>query len=457
MAWGKRKSEQKKSERNQAPTGTNVRDRLSAYNTTHHGTPRSQTAEENLKAKPLKPFSNNERQSRFSKVDLPTAKQQTSFKKANKKSTRTSDKDLEFQKTYVQHTKESPPKGNRSREIPSGRDSTSAAEARKRLSSYNEVMGKSHKGDPNYIVPLLAAQAYHIPGNSFGQDWIQFMKNNHPLFGICLHHKLHPIKSCTRIVALIGTILFGLVMTNIFYLFYLFNPEFDQEVLSFTRSNGEVWTLTTGMLLLWTVGSGIHASFNLCMWYIAACSCCRAGGCFANQACCPSFGKHSIRVMVLMIALMAIFIVLMRVAISNADTDTAASISNATDANEFNFFFTSEAWDFEIEREEEFDFVLAYLVQMFASLFVFYPLIGTILMTGMCGLCTRFPLIGGRPYEVKQWENKKLRNGKEEDWELCAQPTIANSEGSDINPSDRDSCHDDDIELVWTPKAGRRP
>jgi hypothetical protein len=436
-----------------------------SYNHSYHGqasaTSSSSKSNRNLKpsskTKPSKPYSSREAtlvSHDSSRHSNPPDTKPSSFKSSKSKK---SDRRLEFQKTHVQHTQE-----KSSKDIPTGGDSVATGDVRKRLSSYRSAMGNTHVKDPNFLVPLLAAQAYHIPGNSWGQDWRQFMANNHPLFGIFLHHKLHPIKSCTRIVALVGSIVFGLVLTNIFYLFYVWNPEFDQTVLSVTLDSGDIWTLTTGMLLLWTLGGSIHASFNLCMWYIAACSCCRAGGCFESRACCPSLGKHLIRVLVLIIVIMAILVVLMRTAIGNADSDSATVSNNETETNAFDFFFTEEAWDFNVEETEEFHFVLAYLVQMVLSLFVYYPLFGTILMTGVLG-CGKVPILGGRPYEVAQFERKKGRLSKMHDWEMSGVPTIVTSgsgssgEGMHNHSfiSERDSAHEDDIEIIWASRAKR--
>ncbi|KAL3943680.1 MAG: hypothetical protein SGBAC_002261 [Bacillariaceae sp.] len=354
--------------------------------------------------------------------------------------------------------------GRSSRQLSMGGETYSDAQSR--LSKYKATMGNSYRSDPSSLVPLLAAQAYHIPGNTWFQDWRQFMCNNHPLFGICLHDKLHPIKSCTRMIALIGSILFGLVMVNIFYLFYLWNPEFDQIVMSITLESGDVYSLTTGMLLLWTLGCGIHASFNLCLWYIAACSCCRAGGCCEARACCPSFGKHVIRGVVLMIVVMTVLVIFMRIAIGDGESDTVddAATSNVTDSNTMDFFFTEEAWDFRVEGTEEFHFVLAYLVQMGLSLFIYYPFFATVLMSGVLGCNGKIPLLGGRPYELAQYKRKQQRMNKLGNWEMSGSPTYLDSygEGSDefaLNFSyvsdDRESAHEDDIEIVWTPKAKR--
>lgn len=440
-----------------------AREKLEAYNHSYHGqaTTKSSSSKSNRN---LKNSSASEARKPYSSRGATLVSQQSSRRshstdaRPSSFKSKKSDRRLEFQKTHVQHTREN----SSTREVPRGGDSVVAGDVRKRLSSYRSTMGNSYVKDPNFLVPLLAAQAYHIPGNSWGQDWRQFFANNHPLFGICLHHKLHPIKSCTRIVALVGSIVFGLVLTNIFYLFYVWNPEFDQIVFSVTMDSGDVWSLTTGMLLLWTLGGSIHAAFNLCVWYIAACSCCRAGGCFESRACCPSFGKHLIRALVVMIVIMAILVVLMRVAIGNSDEASTVVSNNETDANAFDFFFTEEAWDFSIEGEEEFHFVLAYLVQMVLSLFVYYPLLGTILMTGVLG-CGKLPILGGRPYEVAQFERKKGRGSKVQDWELSGHPTVISSgsassgDGRHSNSfmSDGDSAHEDDIEIVWTSRAKR--
>jgi hypothetical protein len=132
-----------------------------------------------------------------------------------------------------------------------------------RLASYSATFGNDPQqqskqavrtADNDEMVQLLALQVYHLPGNSWLQDWLQYMNNNHPVFGICCHNKLHPIGSKTRCVALVGTIIFGLALTNAFYLFYLWNPEFDRTLATMVTNNGDTFVLTTGMLLLWTLG-----------------------------------------------------------------------------------------------------------------------------------------------------------------------------------------------------------
>mmetsp|Transcript_61564 Transcript_61564/g.150705 ORF Transcript_61564/g.150705 Transcript_61564/m.150705 type:complete len:424 (-) Transcript_61564:309-1580(-) len=273
--------------------------------------------------------------------------------------------------------------------------------------------------DDGVVVQALALQMYHLPGNSWCGDWWMFMRNNHPVFGICCHDKVHPIGSCQRIIALIGTVLFGLALTNMFYLFYLWNPRFDQVIAQFVTRNGDIWVLTTGMLLLWTVGSSLHCAFNLAMWHIAACACCQPGGCCPTRlACCPSLGKHVSRVLIVSILACAVLIVLLRVAITNEESSSSTTYDAVEDGsndgdNSKVQIDIDDGLVLDVESISDFQFVAAYLIEMVLSLFVYYPIGGTILFSGILSCGCKIPLLGGRPYEVALEQRrlaKKSRN-----------------------------------------------
>ena len=114
-----------------------------------------------------------------------------------------------------------------------------------RSTSSDSDRDSDEDSETNQLVQALATQKFHLPGNSWCQDWFQFFANNHPVFGICCHHRLHPIKFVTRVVALIGIITFGLAITNVCYVFFLWNPEYDHVLASFVLKNGKELTLTT--------------------------------------------------------------------------------------------------------------------------------------------------------------------------------------------------------------------
>ena len=299
--------------------------------------------------------------------------------------------------------------------------------------------------DEARLVPLLALQCYHLPGNTWWQDWWQYMANNHPVFGICCHHRLHPIGACTRTIALIGTILFGLAMTNMFYLFYLWNPRFNQVIVTVSTA-GREWTLTTGMLLLWTVGGSLHTLFNLLVWHIAACACCRSGGCCESLACCPSLGKRLVRVFVLMMLMWTALIVLFRVAISHADNDTI-------DDHEDDYLVSvlpEEDWEFQVNNAQEFHFLIGYLVEMVLTLFIYYPLGGTILFSGALGC---IPLLGGRPAEVaaeeKRQTTRQIRQTR------TGSTTLASTAAVDPPREEENAANQDVIELAFDARAVR--
>ncbi|CAJ1961529.1 unnamed protein product [Cylindrotheca closterium] len=260
-----------------------------------------------------------------------------------------------------------------------------------RMAEYNASQNKNasksqrERDLARVLVPLLAMQCYHLPGNNWRQDLAQYIANNHPVFGIFLHHNLHPIGSKTRIFALVGTLVFGLALTSFFELLYIKYPSYQKTLLAFGSSE-QGWELTSGMLSLWTVGGGIHTAYNLFVWHIAACSCMREGGCMesAPSFCrCPSFGKTFVRIFVILIIALSIFVVCLKVAIANdgsAEADAVADLDNYQSADDFGF-------------------VVAYFVGMGLSFFVWYFLGLFVLFSGVLG-CYKLPVLGGRPREV---------------------------------------------------------
>lgn len=257
------------------------------------------------------------------------------------------------------------------------------------------------------LVQLLALQSYHLPGNKWLQDWWQFMANNHPVFGICCHNNAHPIKACARAFALIGTIAFGLAMTNLFFLLFLWNPEFDRVIASIITDNGTEYLLTTGMLLVWTVGGGIHCMFNLAIWHIAACACCQRGGCCESYACCPSVGKYMSRFFVACCVVFCIMIILLRVAIN--DLENNASNVDEGSTNPGIDIMLDDQLDFRVENASQFMFVTISLVEITLALFVYYPIGGTILFSGILACGYAIPILGGRPYEIECEDRRNSR------------------------------------------------
>lgn len=273
-----------------------------------------------------------------------------------------------------------------------------------RIAAYKDSLGITENEDitksrrekelAKVLVPLLAMQCYHLPGNSWFQDLVQYVANNHPIMGICFHHRLHPLGPKTRAVALVGTLVFGLALTSFFELLYIQYPRYQRILVAFGEGD-DTWELTSGMLSLWTVGGGIHTAYNLFMWHIAACSCMRAGGCLeSSKFCnCPSCGKTFLRIFVIMIVVLTIFVVCFKVVIAN---DDSADVGEVTDLQNYS-------------SVDDFGFVLAYFVGMALSFFLWYFVGLGILFSGVLG-CYKLPVLGGRPREIAIEEklNQKL-------------------------------------------------
>ena len=162
------------------------------------------------------------------------------------------------------------------------------------------------------------------------------------------------------------------------------------------------------MPLLWTVGSAVHTMFNLLLWHLAACLCCRPGGFCESKACWTRIGRHLLTVFVILITAMAVLIVLMKVALDSLEVDAAAAAEEESGSGGINFLVDDAIQQFHIENRQEYQFLLGYVVELALSFFVYYPLVGSVLFSGVLG-CGRLPLLGGRPAEVRAEERRKSR------------------------------------------------
>lgn len=138
------------------------------------------------------------------------------------------------------------------------------------------------------LVPRLAKRAYHLEeGNTWWADWVQYQKNTHPVFGLCLYHRLHPIRFPQRVIILIGSIAFGFAITNCVYLGFLGDESAPAAVNDIYDVAGKAadfqesithLEIKQSMLFLFTVGSFVHSTFDMLIWYLMACFCFRPGG-----------------------------------------------------------------------------------------------------------------------------------------------------------------------------------
>jgi len=135
---------------------------------------------------------------------------------------------------------------------------------------------------------LFASRSAHLPGNNWCQDWIQWMMNNHPLLALFCRHRLNPVGLWPRLVILLSSISFGMIATNLVYLFYRSHPDANATlfkiVIGESEENGatEYLELTYEIIVVWTLGGLLHSLVDLGLWHLNACACCLTSRFFAK-------------------------------------------------------------------------------------------------------------------------------------------------------------------------------
>jgi hypothetical protein len=258
------------------------------------------------------------------------------------------------------------------------------------------------EAEERYMIRLLSRRAFHLPNHNWGQDWVQYMKNNHQLFGICFHHELHPLNIPNRLYLLLASTAFGLAVTNCVYLYYAFTDDEmdklliniiidDQSPLNF--QNIEALEITYGMVTLWTVGGLLHTLFDICMWYLSACAC------FLSGASCSRNGKYKLVGSYIVVAIAAVLVALaLFVVLLRAAYDRRLRLAQE------GIVLEDFEWD-ELSRIRNFSFLLGYLIELSLVYFAYYPIL---ISLGFFG-CIPFL---GRTKEIQ----KQAREREAMDW-----------------------------------------
>jgi hypothetical protein len=250
----------------------------------------------------------------------------------------------------------------------------------------------------------LSKRSYHLPGNTFLQDLFMYFRNNHSVFGICCHHPLHPITIRHRLVILMGSLSFGLTMTNVVYLLFLWgvmgeNVMHDDVALSISLGlDGDVVdSITTekemrieisrGMSILWTVGAACHSFFDLALWHMIACA-------YTDKKWCRTFGWNVAVSVVMASMALTTFVALVR---AYEYGDVSDEINDAEYIDGRNGL-----------QRADFRYMYGCLLELGISLFVYTPMIQLILFSGILG-CGVLPVFGGRFYTMRE-ERRRREN-----------------------------------------------
>lgn len=253
------------------------------------------------------------------------------------------------------------------------------------------------------LIRLLSMRSAHLPGNNWYQDWIQFIKNNHPLFGLCFHHRLHPIRVGQRIYIFIASVSFGLLATNLVYLFYMLSSEnFDEKIfriyVQVKEGTFQPLEISQGMMALWAFNGIAHALFDLLLWHMSACNCFSRRQNFKRM---QTIGKFAVVTISGVMAAISSCFILYRAMV--ASSLAAAAAGGDMDENEENDLIA------DIFRIEGYTFLLGYFVELLAVYVIVHPTLVTIMFSGSLGC---IPGLGGRPAHINR-EIKRLLNERE--------------------------------------------
>jgi len=301
--------------------------------------------------------------------------------------------------------------------------------------------------DTRRLKRRLAARAYHFPGNTWCEDWFQYISNTHTVLGLFFHHPLHPLKLQERLVILFGSIAIGLTISNLTYMHFIkIGIDIDEELFRVNLSwmgMSEI-IITKLMITLWTLGSFLHTVFDLGLWHMKACTLCRYGGQIDDRM--ARWGRV-IGLLIVTIAMAAgSYAVLLRASIEYKGEESEGSkIEEAIRNNEF--------YEIDIGGKRSFRFLLGYLVEFLLAMFVYYPLAVTVIFSGVLGCRGRIPILGGRPREIKKERNYAMRKRKMLEAEAADEEDetsdVYADEYSDAFPEDANSAsykEDDDLE-----------
>jgi hypothetical protein len=99
------------------------------------------------------------------------------------------------------------------------------------------------------VIQRLACRKFHVPGNSFIEDYLFWFRNNHIMFSFCYADPRHPFGKRERVINLISSLAFGLAATCcvVLYFHYHASPNAFNKVWV---SLFDTINVSTGMVVL---------------------------------------------------------------------------------------------------------------------------------------------------------------------------------------------------------------
>lgn len=300
------------------------------------------------------------------------------------------------------------PKSKRQAEEGSVASDFSYTEDLERGDDFNDEEIKDIREIPDKIVPYLVRRAFHIPGNSYFQDWYQYcIANNHPFFGLFCHYKFHPVTQLERVIVFLASICASLVVSNTFLLYFLWKDGLNANEIFITQGDDIIPAISyeSYELASLTLGAILVTIFDLTIWYIAACGCVEAGGKLEHLNTITFLGSVVLLVVLMGVATLATLLALLASSYRNDPSlNTTDIFTDGFDAINttaaFSMFGTKAATNTG----------LTFVYQLLLSLFAYDIIFATTIFSGVLGgLPFVGKFLGGRPAEIKQVKRKKRK------------------------------------------------
>ena len=142
------------------------------------------------------------------------------------------------------------------------------------------------------------------------------------------------------------------------------------------------------MIILAAAAAMSHATFDMVLWHITACACCHPGGRWGDENYSKKYkdcGSYALVPVILALWALAVFLVLIQ-----------ATEEEEGDANE-DMHINVHDW-------RSFAFLQFYAMELGLAWFVGFPIVGTLVFSGVLGCGGRLPVLGGRPRDVQRVE-----------------------------------------------------
>lgn len=197
-----------------------------------------------------------------------------------------------------------------------------------------------------------------------------------------------------------------MIATNIAFLWDVSHQiDMSEQVFSIFQTS---FVVTKGMVFLWTVGAILHTVYDLVVWNVMACACCHPGGKWGDEPYARKVkdcGSYFMIPVVLCLAGLAAVAVMRRA----SGEDVNDEYNNGEDAAD-SVWVDSGLWS-DIDGAQSFSFLSKYAIELTLTWFVWFPLVGTIVFSGILGCGGRLPILGGRPRDVKLYEQSMAKDG----------------------------------------------